>query len=172
MKKLRREEIPFRRFPSDENTLVGLFSAAFCRLDNEFSVYSYFGKERYDGKFSWYTNEVRSDSELLTLEFKVQLEKLIDEFDVVTDNKEFRDVDLIIVWDRTLNHNDWEVKGISLEIQNRLEQRRIPTDIIEYVLEDQYGNVCPLICMADLLQNFNLIKDETDDLDAFLEELG
>ena len=172
LKKLRREEIPFRRFPSDENTLVGLFSAAFCRLDNEFSVYSYFGKERYDGKFSWYTNEVRSDSELLTLEFKVQLEKLIDEFDVVTDNKEFRDVDLIIVWDRTLNHNDWEVKGISLEIQNRLEQRRIPTDIIEYVLEDQYGNVRPLICMADLLQKFNLINDETDDLDAFVEELG
>ena len=172
LKKLRREKIPFRRFPNDENTLVGLFSTAFSRLANDFSVYGYFGKGRYDGKFSWSTNEARSDSDLLTLEFKVLLEKLVDEFDLVTDDKEFSDVDLIIVWDRTLDNNNWTVKGISPEIQNRLEQRGVPTDIIEYVLEDQYGNVCPLICMADLLQNFNLINDATDDLDAFLEELG
>ena len=149
-----------------------MFSTAFSKLANDFSVYGYFGKGRYDGKFSWITNEARSDSDLLTLEFKVLLEKLVDEFDLVTDDKEFSDVDLIIVWDRTLDSNNWTVKGISPEIQNRLEQRGVPTDIIEYVLEDQYGNVCPLICMADLLLNFNLINDETDDLEVFLEELG
>ena len=52
-KKLRRKNIPFRRFPNDENTLIGLFSTILGRLDQEFSVYGYFGKARYDGKFCW-----------------------------------------------------------------------------------------------------------------------
>ena len=172
LKKLRRENIPFRRFPNDENTLIGLFSTAFSKRHLDFSVYGYFGKGRYDGKFCWTTDEPRSENDLLTLEFKVLLENLVDEFDLATHDKEFTDVDLIIVWNRTLNNNpDWKVKGIDPDRRNALEQRGIPTDIVEHVLEDQYGQICPLICVADLLMEFDLINGETDDLAAFVTYL-
>ena len=172
LKKLRREKIPFRRFPNDENTLIGLFSTAFSRLYEDFSVYGYFGKGRYDGKFCWDKNEPRSDNDLLKLEFKVQLENLVNEFDLAVHDKEFRDVDLIIVWDRTLNNPDWRVKGISPDRRNALEQRGVPTNIVKHVLENQHGETCSLICVADLLKQFRLLNDETDDLDAFVEKLG
>ena len=155
MKKLRREKIPFRRFPDDENTLIGLFSTALSRLHEDFSVYGYFGKGRYDGKFCWDKNEPRSDNDLLTLEFKVQLENLVNEFDLAIHDKEFRDVDLIVVWDRTLNNNsDWKVKGISPDTRNALEQRGVPTNIVKHVLENQYGEICSLICVQTCLNNF------------------
>ena len=172
LKKLRREKIPFRRFPNDENTLIGLFSTAFSRLYGDFSVYGYFGKGRYDGKFCWDKNEPRSDNDLLKLEFKVQLENLVNEFDLAVHDKEFRDVDLIVVWDRTLNNPDWRVKGISPDRRNALEQRGVPTNIVKHVLENQHGEICSLICVADLLIKFDLINGETDDLDAFVTQLN
>ena len=172
LKKLRREKIPFRRFPDDENTLIGLFSTALSRLHEDFSVYGYFGKGRYDGKFCWDKNEPRSDNDLLTLEFKVQLENLVNEFDLAIHDKEFRDVDLIVVWDRTLNNNsDWKVKGISPDTRNALEQRGVPTNIVKHVLENQYGEICSLICVADLLKQFPFLNDETDDLEVFISQL-
>ena len=170
--KLRRKNIPFRRFPDDESTLIGLFSTVISILDENFSVYSYFGRARYDGKFQWVSDEPRSDTELLKLEFKVQLEVLIGEFEQAVNDKEFTDVDLIVVWDRRLSTLGWYVKGISRARQNTLEHRGIPTNIVEYVLEDQYGNYRPLICVADLLQKIDLVNDETDDLDAFVQELS
>ncbi len=173
-KKLRRKNIPFRRFPNDENTLIGLFSVALSTLDESFSVYSYFGKALYDGKFSWVADEPKSDAELSKLEFKVLLEDLIAEFDHAVHEKEFNEVALIIVWDRRLNTKDygWQVKGISLAKQNELEQQGVPTNIVEYVLENQNGDYRPLICVADLLQEFDIVNGETDDLDAFVKELG
>ena len=170
-KKLHRENIPFRRFPNDENTLIGLFSAILSTLDMKFSVYGYFGKARYDGKFLWNTDEPRSDNDLLKLEFKVLLEDLVVEFDRAVHDKEFADLALIIVWDRRVNSIGWQVKSISQARQNSLEQQGVPTTTVEYVLEDQHGNYCPLICVADLLQKIDLVNDQADDLDAFIEEL-
>ena len=169
--KLRRVNIPFRRFPSDENTLIGLFSVTLSILDDKFSVYGYFGKARYDGKFVWIADEPRSDNDLLKLEFKVLLEDLVGEFNQAVHDKEFADLALIVVWDRRVSSIGWQVKPISQARQNNLEQLGVPTTIVEYVLEDQHGNYCPLICVADLLKNINLVKGETDDLDAFVEEL-
>lgn len=171
-KKLRRKDIPFRRFPSDESTLIGLFSATLSRLDKNFSVYGYFGRARYDGKFRWITTEPKSDKDLLKLEFKVLLKDLVGEFDLAVHDKEFMDVALIVVWDRTLTEIGWDVKGISLARQNALEQQGVPTNIVEYVLEDRYGQYRPLICVADLLQKIKIVDGETDDLDAFVKELG
>ena len=172
LKKLRRQNIPFRRFPNDENTLIGLFSVALSILDKNFSVYSYFGRARYDGKFSWFTDEPRSDAELRKLEFKVLLEDLVGEFDQAVHDKEFTDVALIVVWDRRLSRIGWQVKGISQARQNDLEQQGVPTNIVEYVLEDQHGRYCPLICVADFLRKIPIVDGETDNLDAFVEKLG
>ena len=170
--KLRRKNIPFHRFPSDENTLIGLFSASIGLLNESFSVFSYFGKALYDGKFRWVTDEPGSENDLSKLEFKVLLTELINEFERSAHDKEFADVSLIIVWDRRISNVRWQVKAISQARQNNLEQSGVPTTIVEYVLENHHGRYCPLICVADLLQKIDLVNGETDDLDAFVEELG
>ena len=170
-KKLRRQNIPFRRFPNDENTLIGLFSVILSEIDETLSVYAYFSKARYDGKFSWISDEPRSDNDLLKLEFKVLLDDLVSEFDHALDDKEFTDLSLIVVWDRRVSSIGWEVKPITQARQNNLEQLGVPTTTVEYVLEDLDGHYCPLVCVADLLQKFSLVNGETDDLDKFVEEL-
>lgn len=173
LEKLRRKNIPFRRFPEDENTLIGLFSVALSMLDKNFSVYGYFRRARYDGKFLWNTEEPKSDKDLLNLEFKVKLQGLIDEFDHAIDNKEFSAVSLIIVWDRRCSkENSWTVKGISQSRKKELKRKGVPVNIVDYVLEDQFSEYHPLICVADLLQKFDTVDGETDDLDAFVEKLG
>ena len=130
------------------------------------------GKPDMTVNFAGLQNEPKSDNDLLKLEFKVLLEELVAEFDQAVHDKEFTDIALAIVWDRRLSKVGWQVKGVSQARQNELEQRDVPTSIVEYVLEDQYGNYRPLICVADLLQTIDNVDGETDDLDAFVEELG
>ncbi|MEQ9667924.1 hypothetical protein [Coleofasciculus sp. G2-EDA-02] len=170
--RIHREGIPFHRFPSDENTLIGLFSVAIAKLDPEFSAFGFFANARYDGKFLWEDKEPRSDLELKLLEFKLKLEKLVDEFDLATHDKEFNEVSLAIVWDRRVSKSGWAVKGISEPRRTRLETQGVPTNLVEYVLENLLGNFVPLICVADLLKHFPLKKGEEDDLDEYVRSLG
>ncbi len=170
--RIRRQGIPFRRFPEDENTLLGLFSSIIDNQDPEFSVYGYFSRGRYDGKFLWEEGEPLSDADLRKLEFKRLLDRLIQEFEHAIDDKDFREVDLIIVWDRRVEIPGWHVKGISRSRRLDLESRGVPTTWIEYVLEDRHGQYRPLICVADLLNNIPLVDGENDDIASYVEELG
>lgn len=169
---IRREGVPFRRFPEDENTLVGLFSVLMGLLDPVFSVYGFFGKARYDGKFLWVDTLPRSDNDLKLLEFKLRLQHLVDEFDLATHDKEFKDLALAVVWDRRVSKPGWTVKGISEPRRTRLENQDVPTDLVEYVLEDLRGNYCPLVCVADLLTKISLEAGEEDDVDEYVRSLG
>ena len=169
LRKLNRQNIIFRRFPSDESTLIGLFSAAMSALYPEFQTYGFFSKARYDGKFRWTDTDPKSEADLLSLEFKVKLDDLINEFDSATHDKEFSDLRLIIVWDRRTNKPLWNVKGITDARRTSLEGMGVPTDIIEYVIEDTYGKYCPLICVADLLAKIDVV--DKDDLDDFIVEM-
>ncbi|MEM1268480.1 MAG: ATP-binding protein [Bacteroidota bacterium] len=169
---IRREKVPFRRFPEDENTLVGLFSVLMGLLDPEFSVYGFFGKARYDGKFLWVDTAPGSDSDLKLLEFKLRLQHLVDEFELATHDKEFKDLALAVVWDRRVLKPGWTVKGISEPRRTKLENQNVPTHLVEYVIEDLHGDYCPLVCVADLLAKINLKADEKDDVDEYVRSLG
>lgn len=170
--KLRRQGIPFRRFPDDEDTLIGLYSVLITMQSYAVPIYQYFRSARYDGKFSWQDEEPAADSELKLLEFKITLDELINEFETAFNAKDFEQLSLIVVWDRRVNVSGWQVKGISQARQNELEQCGVPTDLIEYVLEDRYGNYRPLICVADMLKEVPKVEGKDDDLDAFVTELG
>ncbi len=170
--KLRRQGIPFRRFPDDEDTLIGLYSVLITMQSYAVPIYQYFRSARYDGKFSWQDEEPAADSELKLLEFKIALDDLVNEFETAFNAKDFEQLSLIVVWDRRVNVAGWQVKGVSQARQNELEQRGVPTDLIEYVLEDRYGHYRPLICVADMLQNVPKVEGEDDDLDSFVKELG
>lgn len=170
--KIDRQNINFRRFPVDEGTLIGLFSAVVSRIEPSLSIYGYFGKAVYDGKFQWDTRKVSSEKDLLTMEFKVELNNLVQEFNLATNDKEFEEVDLIVVWDRRLDIPGWSVKGISQSRELELGRRNVPTRLISYILEDSKGNYRPLICAADLLARIPVVDFGDDDLDDYLHVLG
>jgi len=172
LSKLHRRGIPFRRFPDDEDTLIGLFSVLVPMQSYAVPIYQFFRSARYDGKFSWQDEEPAADSELKMLECKIALDDLVNEFETAANNKEFEQLSLIVVWDRRVNVPGWQVKGISQPRQNELERNGVPTDLIEYVLEDRDGHYRPLICVADMLQKVPKVEGEDDDLDSFVKELG
>lgn len=171
LKNISRKDIPFQRFPEDENTLLGIFCSAIGLLDQQFSIFGLFGKARYDGKFLWQNNNPGSERDLNFLEFKLNLQDLIEEFDLSTHDKEFNDLALVVVWDRRINKPGWAVKGIATSHRNKLESQGVPTDLVQYILEDNYGRYCPLICVADLLEKIELQK-ETDDIEEYVRLLG
>ncbi len=170
--KIRRQGIPFRRFPDDEDTLIGIYSVLIPKQSFAIAVYQYFRSARYDGKFSWKEEEPAADAELQMLEFKILINDLINEFETASQAKQFEQLSLIVVWDRRVNVPGWQVKGISQPRQNELESNGVPTELIEYVLEDRYGHYRPLICVADLLKKLPVEEGKEDDLDAFVMELG
>ncbi len=169
---IRRDKVPFRRFPTDENALIGIFSSVMSQLDAEFKVFGLFSKARYDGKFIWTGGEPPSDSDLKKLEFKRQLDVLIGEFESATHDKEFKDVDLVIVWDRRILSLGWSVKGVSASRKGGLENVGVPTDLIEFVLEDRHGNYRPLISVPDLLQKIPLIAGQADGIEGLVTRMG
>jgi anti-sigma regulatory factor (Ser/Thr protein kinase) len=171
-KKIEREGISFKRFPSDESTLVGLFSASIEKVHPDFSIFGLFRSATYDGKFSWKHQEILSDADLKKLEFKTKLDDLTNEFDHAIEEKEFAEVALIIVWDRRSNRDSWIVKGISPDMRNRLEVGGIPTSLVNYVLEDGRGNARPLLCVADILAEIPKRDGKDDDIDSYIDELG
>lgn len=170
--KIWRQGIPFRRFPKDENTLIGIFSALIPLLDSDFSVYGLFSKAIYDGKFLWDSKDRGSDKELRLLEFKLELDALIHEFETSIADKEFSEVQLIVVWDRRVTVPGWTVKGISSARRNQLENRGVPTDLVEFILEDRFGTYCPLICVADLLTRRPLLTGKSDDIERLVSDMN
>lgn len=172
---LARQGLPFARFPVDEDTLIGLFSSTMSNIDPDFSVFGFFGAATYDGKFTWQRGEVGSENDFSVLEFKVQLYDLIYEFEHATYEKEFRDLSLIIVWNRTVSSPGWSVKGISVARRHDMEERGVSTYLLEYILEDREGNFCPLLCVADLIAKNLKIREgeeENDNLDEFVREMN
>ena len=138
----------------------------------DFQSYGFFSKARYDGKFLWIDSNPKSENDLFSLEFKVKLDDLINEFNSAIHDKEFKDLSLIVVWDRRTTKPLWNVRGISDARRTNLETTGVPTNIIEYVLEDNHGNYCPLVCVADLMENIEMDKDDEDDLDEFIIKMG
>lgn len=169
---IERKGISFKRFPEDESTLVGLFSNAISVLYPELSIYGLFRGATYDGKFSWDDSEVLSDADLSNLEFKNDIDDLTNEFDVSIEEKEFTDVSLVIVWNRNSTRNGWVVKGISPDQRNQLENAGVPTDLINFVLEDGLGNSRPLLSVADMLQQIPPQDGKEDDIDSYVDSLG
>lgn len=171
-RKIERQGISFKRFPEDESTLVGLFSNAISELYPEFSIYGLFHGATFDGKFSWDEDDILSDADLSSLEFKIDIDDLTNEFDLSIEEKEFTDVSLVIVWDRDSTRDGWVVKGVSPDQRNQLESAGVPTNLINFVLEDRLGNSRPLLCVSDMLQQLPLKSGREDDIAEYVASLG
>jgi len=136
--------------PNDENSLIFLFSQlltydplleALSIQEIELQVYGLLGKGIYDGKFRWDAEQQpRADSHLKSLEFKVSLRRLVDEFESALSPKEFRDTDLIVVWHDDLPETEktWKVRGVDEQKRLELDHKGVPP-FINFVLEEDHS---------------------------------
>lgn len=112
LRKINISGVDIKREPVDENTLIALFYQMMKVKSLNLPTYGLLGQGVFDGKFAYEDNNIRSDNDLLKLEFKVKLSKLLDEFDSPNSAKSFDQCDLLIVWsDRTstTQQQDWRV---------------------------------------------------------------
>jgi len=143
--------------PSDENSLIFLFAQllkhdpllkALEVEEIELQLYGLLAKGIYDGKFRWNSEHTPlADDHLLSLEFKISLNKLMDEFESAHSSKQFEDTDLIIVWQDDIPTDDptWKVRGIDGQRRRELDRKGVPS-YIEYVLEDDRSAAnCPIV---------------------------
>jgi hypothetical protein len=147
--------------PVDENTLIALF---FQMLSNkslhekllgsqiELQVYGLQSKGIYDGKFRWDAEKTpKTDANLLNLEFKVKLSALVGEFDSPASEKEFKEVDLIIVWEDDIPELDkeWKVRGVTDYRRHELDRRGVPRYITTILEEERSAEYRPLIIVRE-----------------------
>lgn len=152
--------LDFKRIPITENALIGLFYQYLTNRNLSLPTFGISPKGRYDGKFV-YSNEgaVRSDNDLLNLEFKVNINDLLEELeDPAEDTKSFPELDLIVVWLGDLNEDmrqRWRITGIDDRTEQRLRQRGANLGMIHSVIYDigaETQHRVPIIVMKDVLE--------------------
>lgn len=143
--------IDIKREPVDENTLIALFYQMLKVKNLSLPTYGLLGQGVFDGKFVYEDRNIRSDNDLLKLEFKVKLSKLLDEFDSPNSAKGFDQCDLLIVWsDRisTTQQQDWRVVNRSGVPTASLNRSRCP-DWITTLVKDKDQVYKPIIILSD-----------------------
>ena len=143
--------VDIKREPVDENTLIALFYQMMKVKRLNLPTYGLLGQGVFDGKFTYEDKNIRSDNDLLKLEFKVKLSKLLDEFDSPNSAKSFDQCDLLIVWsDRTstTQQKDWRVVNRSGVSTAALNRSRCP-DWITTLVKDKDQVYKPIIILQD-----------------------
>ena len=157
LRKININGVDIKREPVDENTLIALFYQMIKVKSLSLPTYGLLGQGVFDGKFAYEDRNIRSDNDLLKLEFKVKLSKLLDEFDSPNSAKSFDQCDLLIVWiDRTstIQQQDWRVVNRSGVPTAALNRSRCP-DWITTLVKDKDQVYKPII----------IVKDWVDELD-------
>ncbi|MHA1844236.1 MAG: ATP-binding protein [Promethearchaeota archaeon] len=142
--KIELENVTFKRIPTDESSLIGLFCQLIQVLNTPIEIYGLFGGKTYDGRFAYPETTVRSDNDLKSLEFKLKLQDLIIELDDPNNLKEFRELDLIIVWDKSFNeetYSDWRLIKKDEALPDQILSAGNPPDWIDYLLENKAENL-------------------------------
>lgn len=143
--------VDIKRTPNDENTLIALFYQLLKIQDLELPTYGLLSQGIFDGKFTYDDRVVRSDNDLLNLEFKVKLSALLNDFDNPNSPKQFDRCNLIIVWDDYISstqQQDWRVIDRGAVPTKVLGSSNIP-DWIDTVLKDVNHNYIPIIIVKD-----------------------
>ena len=110
----------FKRIPRDENALIAIFFELLGRNDlTGYHFYSMSQKARYDGRASIQLSNQQAvptpetDSNLRNVEFKLDVNDLIDDFE--TETKFPSEIQLVVVWDDTIKSEitDYQVLDVN-----------------------------------------------------------
>ncbi|MFC2155431.1 hypothetical protein ACFLRB_02940 [Acidobacteriota bacterium] len=155
------EGIDIKRIPVDESTLIALFYQLLKHEKLSLPTYGLTSQGIFDGRYVNKDENIRSVNDLLLLEFKVTLSQLLKEFDSPNIPKEFRECDLVIIWDdriSTVQKQDWQVVNIKALPTANLANSNAP-DWVTTFLKDKNHNYKPLVIVKDwvkeLERNFN-----------------
>lgn len=149
--------IAIKRIPDDENTLIALFYQLLQIQNLDLPTFGLLGQGIFDGKFSYIDRPIRSDNDLLSLEFKVKLLALLNDFDNPNSPKKFENCDLIIVWDDNITstqQQDWRVVDRGAVPTAVLGSAHVP-DWIDTVLKDANHNYRPIIIIKDWVRELD-----------------
>ena len=154
----------FKRVPRDENALIAIF---FELLGNAclkgYHFYSMSQKARYDGRASIqlsYMSEVpapNADSDLLNVEFKLEISDLIDDFE--HELKLPSEIQLVVVWNDTIKANITDYQVLSIDYTGDADRR---IDGVEKVLHCKRQNrMIQMLVVQEFLGGF-IVNDKTE----------
>ncbi|MEX0810568.1 MAG: hypothetical protein WD048_00040 [Chitinophagales bacterium] len=149
--------VDIKKIPTDENTLIALFYQLLKVREQELPTYGLLSQGVFDGKFVYEDGNVRSENDLLSLEFKVNCSNLVDDFDNPNNPKVLINCDLLITWnDRltTTQQQDWRIVNRTSVQTNDLVQSRCP-DWITTLIRDKDHNYKPIIIVKDWVDELN-----------------
>lgn len=145
------------REPEDENTLITLFYQILKVKRIELPTYGLLSQGIFDGKFVYEDRNIRSDNDLKSLEFKVKLSKLLNDFDSSNVAKEFASCDLIIVWDAdmtNLQQQDWRIVRADVAPTSNLRQSGAP-DWADNLLRNKDNVYRPIIIVREWVEELD-----------------
>lgn len=157
--------VDIKRVPVDENTLIALFYQLLNVKGYELPTYGLLTQGVFDGKFTYHDKNIRSDNDLKSLEFKVILANLLNDFDSPSSGKNFDDCDLIIVWDEktsTIQQQDWRVSSTEHVPTHALRQINCP-NWITTVIKNKDQIYKPIIIVKDWVKELDDNFDEEDE---------
>lgn len=157
--------LAFKREPRDENALIAIFFELLGRgVLRDYEFYSLSQKARYDGRARLrlpgkQASEPRSDQELANVEFKLDVNDLVDDFENETKNP--ADLQLLIVWDDTLRQgiNEYEV----VDIEHTADAERAMEGVERCLHCKRQARMLQMIVVRDLVAKMDLQRGRPAD---------
>jgi len=149
------EGVDFTRVPYDENSLIALFYQLLAKdSDKELPTYGLLSAGIFDGKFIYKDDNIKSDNDLLDLEFKLKLRELVNNFDNPNSAKLFHECDLAIVWEDSLTaaqQQDWRVVNKSAIPTHHISSDESPSWVDTYLRGPGGQEYRPIIVVRELV---------------------
>lgn len=157
------EGIDFTRVPYDENSLIALFYQILA-IDavKQLPTYGLLTAGIYDGKFIYKDDNIKSDNDLLNLEFKLKLRDLVDDFDNPNSAKIFNECDLAIVWEDSLTtaqQQDWRVVNKSAIPVHHVSDDESPDWVDTYLRGADGQQYQPIIVVREIVGELQSQED-------------
>ena len=151
------EGVDICRIPQDENTLIVLFFQLLRMKKVELPTYALLQSGIFDGKFTYLDENIQSPNDLKNMEFKVDLGRLLDDFDGPNNPKVFDYCDMVVVWSdnmRDVQTQDWRVVNRDAVSTSHLIQSEAP-DWITTFLRDRTHTYKPIVVVQDWVRELD-----------------
>jgi hypothetical protein len=147
-----------RKVPRDENDVIGLFFEMAGRgLFPGYRVFGLSQKARYDGKAAILREvddetvlEPTDDTKLRVIEFKLLVKEVIRDFE--RDQKDARDIDLVIAWDLgEYERGDYAIYDIDQSSAYQDSPKRVFPRVTKYIYDSRQGSEVQVLLLKEVV---------------------
>ena len=153
-----------KKIPIDENTLIALFFDLLGRGKIEgYTFYSLSAKQKYDGKGMIKLQNMKeiptpyNDADLKTIEFKLKLSALLDDFE--NGDKDLKDITFLVIWEDDISNTDKmpENYGV-IDIDESKDAERSSFGVKKCLIRKTDGIEKQMFIMKDFITSLNTTK--------------